>query len=287
MDEVHRLLGATGIQWDVRAKVALGPVGVEAQLTIKDDTSFAAQAATAFRTNRKLVRQEFHSFFRDLSASLDPTKPIVFIVDSIDHYRGTGDSFETVRESVETAFNELAEDLCIPGIHVVYTLPIYVQVPTLGTRQDVVNVKVRLQDGTEFTPGVDALRAVLTKRAPGGDLDRLLGDTGDRLLLASGGLFRDLLRLTTETLLQTRTTLPATDEILSRAEMTVREDYLTTMTQEQVSLVKQVHQSRELFAARDEGADGAALISSGAILRYPNDTQTWYAVHPLLHTLLD
>ncbi|MFN8099672.1 MAG: hypothetical protein U0Q21_15445 [Dermatophilaceae bacterium] len=263
----------------------VGGLALSVSASVRDDVSFAASARDAFRTNRKSLRAEFHAFFLKVLSRLDPTKPMVFIVDSIDHWRGAGDQFEPVRESVELAFTELADDLALPNIHVIYTIPNYLAVPAFGTRQDVVNVKLSTRQGDRFEPGFVALRRVLERRAPQGDLARFLDEEGvDRLIAASGGLFRDLLRLVRGTLLNARG-LPATEQDLARAEMQVREDYTMTFAKEHLTLLSEVDRTKELFVKREQSADEAELVSLGAILRYPNDQATWFAVHPLLRGL--
>ena len=66
----------------------------------------------------------------------------------------------------------------------------------------VLNVKVRERDGSDCREGIDLLRRVLARRAPDGDPERLLGDQTDRVIRASGGLFRDLFRLVSALLLK-------------------------------------------------------------------------------------
>ncbi|MFV0460156.1 MAG: hypothetical protein ACK5MT_15435 [Actinomycetales bacterium] len=270
---------------DVDATLRL-PQGPSITALVRDDTSFAAEAAKVFRENRRTFRQEFHAFFTDVLASLDSDQPVVYLVDSIDHWRGTGETFEAVRASVEQAFTELADDLRIPQVHVIYTVPIYLDLPGLGLRRDVVNVKIAARDGTPFEPGIDALHEVLRVRAPRHELDRLFSpDHARATIQASGGMFRDLLRLTRQTLLETRA-LPAHQASLDRAQMLLREGYATTFTREQIEILRSVDSTHELFTERDRKSDEAALVTLGAILRYPNATTTWYAVHPLLRPLL-
>ncbi|MBK6441208.1 MAG: hypothetical protein IPH27_16430 [Actinomycetales bacterium] len=274
------------LRFDVTATVGTDIAQVEIAPVVRDDLTFAAAATAAFKTNRRTFREEFHAFFADVLAGLDAAQPVVLIVDSIDHWRGSGETFETVRESVDVAFTELADDLKIPNVHVIYTVPIYLDIPTLGNRQDVVNVKLTDEGGIEFEPGIAALRDVLARRAPDNDLARLISDADTRrLILASGGMFRDLLRLTRATLLEAQT-LPADRAVLDRAEMRIREGYATTLSREQLDILKDVQRTHELFTSRERNSDEASLITLGAVLRYPNATKTWYAVHPLLRPLL-
>ncbi|MFV0407218.1 MAG: hypothetical protein ACK5LN_10415 [Propioniciclava sp.] len=141
--------------------------------------------------------------------------------------------------------------------------------------------------GVRYQPGFTALRKVLQRRAPGGDLKRCLSDADvDRVIASSGGQFRDLLRLVRLALLETRG-FPVTQEALRKAEVSVRDDYAQALTAEQLKLLRDIHHTKEAFVPKDQGADEAALVTLGAILRYPNDDHTWYDVHPLLRPLLD
>lgn len=259
--------------------------GVEVSAYLKDDPSFAAMAREAYNHNRRTFREEFHSFFQDLLRELHPDQQVVFIVDSIDHFRGIGEDFESVRASVESTFIELAEDLCIPNLHVIYTVPIYLEVG-LGTNRHVVNVKLRERDGSPFDPGMAALRDVLARRAPGQDLSRVFEeDALTGLIEASGGMFRDLLRLARETLLENRE-LPLGPDAIDRAAMALREPYVPVLTSEQRQILRKVATTRELFTDKEMKADETQLIAMGAILRYPNSHTTWFDVHPLLKPLL-
>ena len=68
--------------------------------------------------------------------------------------------------------------------------------------------------------------------------------------------------------------------------MRIREGYATTLSREQLDILKDVQRTHELFTSRERNSDEASLITLGAVLRYPNATKTWYAVHPLLRPLL-
>jgi hypothetical protein len=271
---------------ELGASFGVPGASVDLKGVVKDDVSFASEAERAFTDNRGTMRAEFHRFFATLISSVSLGRDVVFIVDSIDHWRGSSEQFETVRESVEDTFTQLADDLRIPNLHVIYTVPIYLDVPGLGTRYDIVNVKLADRAGAPFAPGRDALEQVLAKRAPANDLSRLLGaEETSRLISSSGGHFRDLLRLTRELILGA-SAVPATIGELARAEMTLRTGYTTTLTQEQMVVLRHVAETKTLFGSRAQSADEAALITLGAILRYPNDEDTWYDVHPLLKPIL-
>lgn len=268
---------------DIDLGFAAGPIDIKASL--RDDESFRKQVADALKNNRRKFREELHNFFVESANAINNALGVVFIVDSIDHFRGRAEKFQDVRESVEMLFSEGAEDLQIPGMNVIYTVPVYVQ-PALGLRRDVLNIKVREKDGSPCQAGLDALRAVLEKRAPHGDMQRLLGGEVERVITNSGGLIRDLLRLVSEIALVS-TSLPVSEAELLRAESTVRANMQLSLSQEQVAILRTVRVQNELIPTKDGWPDATDLMARGAVLRYPNGQQPWFGVHPLLLPLLD
>lgn len=116
-------------------------------------------------------------------------------------------------------------------------------------------------------------------------MDRLTDARTERVIAQSGGLFRDLLRLTGQLLLNART-LPASDDAFSRAELTLRNDYEMTLSREHMDLLREIAKSHEFIPATNQWPDAFDLITSGAVLRYPNGEHAWYGVHPLLKPLL-
>src|SRR6185437_8776713 len=110
---------------DVEVGVRTGLLDVKASL--RDDPTFRSQLKHALSTNRRKFREELHSFFAESAAAVDNPLGVVFIVDSIDHFRGRPERFQEVRESVEMLFSEAVEDLELPGLNVIYTVPVYVQ----------------------------------------------------------------------------------------------------------------------------------------------------------------
>lgn len=259
--------------------------GVEIAPYLKDDPTFAAEAKHVFNHNRRTFRAEFHAFFADILATLDATEPVVFIVDSIDHFRGIGETFEQVRSSVEATFIELAADLQIPNLHIIYTIPIYLEVGS-GSLRHVVNVKLHDRAGAVYEPGYAALHDVIARRAPGADPSRLMSEECWReLITLSGGTFRDLLRLTRLILVDAKS-LPVDASAVQRAAANLRDNYTTVLTREHLDILRQVRDTHMLFTDQARKGDEMQLITMGAILRYPNAQTTWFDVHPLLKPLL-
>ena len=61
--------------------------------------------------------------------------------------------------------------------------------------------------------------------------------------------------------------------------MTVREDYTMTFTREHLDLLGQVDRTKGSSSNAVNRRTKPNLVL-GAILRYPNDRATWFAVHP-------
>ena len=83
--------------WSHDAAASAGPVGLDIKATLRDDESFRARVAKALESNRKAFKKEMHTFFQEVVAAMPSGKAPVFIVDSIDHYRGRAAVFNEVR----------------------------------------------------------------------------------------------------------------------------------------------------------------------------------------------
>lgn len=228
-----------------------------------------------------------HAFFNDLANSLPGNRTPVFIVDSIDHYRGRSSTFDEVRDSVEALFSHYASELALPGMHVVYTVPVYVKPAGWdGKVWPVLNVKLRERSGEDCQEGIDLLRQVLAKRAPDGDVERLLGTEVDRVIRASGGLFRELFRLVSGLLLKNGP-LPVRPEDIDQVERQQRSHAVAGLTQEQWTILRQVKETQQFIVPRELTSEAWTLQALGYVLCYRNGTVDWYGVQPLLEKLLD
>ena len=275
------------IDAELSASVSGGPASLDLRARFRDDESFRAQVKAALDSNRKTFKEEMHAFFNDLANSLPGNRTPVFIVDSIDHYRGRSSTFDEVRDSVEALFSHYASELALPGMHVVYTVPVYVK-PTGwgGEVWPVLNVKVRERTGEDCQEGIDLLRQVLAQRAPNGDVERLLGAETDRVIRASGGLFRDLFRLVAGLLLKNGP-LPVRPEDVDQVERQQRSQAVVGLTQEQWEILRQVKETQQLIVPRELTSEAWTLQALGYVLCYRNGTVDWWGVNPLLEPLLD
>lgn len=275
------------IRGEADAAASAGPVGLDIKATLRDDESFRARVAKALESNRKAFKKEMHTFFQEVVAAMPSGKIPVFIVDSIDHYRGRAAVFNEVRDSVESVFSTYSSELALPGMHVIYTVPIYAK-PTgwEGQIWPVLNVKVQERSGGDCREGMDLLRQVLVRRAPDGDLKRLLGDQADRVIRASGGLFRELFRLVSALLLKDGA-LPVSTGDIDQVERQQRSYAAAGLTEEQWDILRTVRQTGQLRVPRERTPEAWTLQALGYVLCYRNGVVDWYGVHPLLDKLLD
>ena len=275
------------IKGEAGVAASAGPIDLDLKATLRDDKEFRAQVARALESNRKVFKKEMHSFFQEIVSTMPSGKMPVFIVDSIDHYRGRAATFDEVLDSVESVFSTYSSELALPSMHVVYTVPVYAKPAGWeGQTWPVLNVKVRERDGSECREGISLLRQVLARRAPGGDLERLLGDQVDHLICASGGQFRELFRLVSALLVKDGA-LPVGAADIDQVERHERSHAAVGITEEQWEILRAVRQTGQLRVPRERTAEAWELQALGYVLRYRNGTVDWYGVQPLLNEFLD
>ena len=287
VDRFKALLGRLHLDTGIDFSGEVGPLDVNIAAELRDDESFQHQVKRFFNKNRKTFLLEMHAFFESVVKAMPGDRTPVFIVDSIEHFRGNTANFDRVRESVEVVFSEYAAELALPRMHVVYTVPIYVK-PIGWDSQvwPVLNVKVREHGGQDCEEGIALLREVLTRRAPDGDLERLLGNQTDRIIRSSGGLFRDLFRLISSLLLKDGP-LPVSSREIDEVERQQRSLAAVALSEEQWEILRTVRRTKEFRVTREQMAEAWKLQAWGSVLCYRNGTVDWYGVHPLLDRLLD
>jgi len=285
-ERIRRLLSRIDIEGGAALGASAGPVSVDIKAALQDDTSFRNQVKKALSSNRRRFKEEIHAFFDAMVDAMPEGKIPVFIVDSLDHYRGRTGTFDEVRESVESLFSVYSSELALPRMHVIYTVPVYAKpIGWDGQIWPVLNVKVSERDGSDCREGIDLLRQVLARRAPGGDLERLLGDQVDRIIRASGGLFRDLFRLVSALLLKDGR-LPVSVTEIDGVERQQRSYIAAGLSEEQWEILATVKETRQLRVPRERDAEAWTLQALGYVLCYRNGKIDWFGVHPLLDPLV-
>jgi len=205
----HNFLQTTKVTID-GVEAATDDLTVKA--SFKEDPTFKQQMQEQLKGRLGSLVQDVRSFVDECRRQLEkkfPGAQLVVILDSVEQIRGTSVNETDVFSSVETLFAGHADKLKFEFVHMIYTAPpwLTIKAPGVGGLFDGVRmipcIKVREKDGTRCDAGIAALREVVNKRG-GGNWLPLFGTEPqlDRILVASGGYMRDLLRLMQQAVMQ-------------------------------------------------------------------------------------
>jgi hypothetical protein len=266
------------------------------KLNLRSDPTFRQEVQARLAGHVGALFRDVCGFFehclKRLKGKHGDGAELVLIVDSLDHIRGTSANEADVQASVENLFAAHANKLRIPNVHVIYTVPVYLKVryPKIGTRYGAGEVpifpavKVRHEaSGDVHAVAVAALRRVVASR---GDVQRVFGGDAllDRVILASGGHFRDLMTLVASVLQRART-LPVDEEVVESALNSARIQMVPIPDQSArwLATIAQTHSA----SVGDEAAVQAftRFLDTGLVLCY-RDGPEWYDVHPLVKDLV-
>lgn len=267
----------------------IGKVGIKANL--KNDPSFRRRIQERMAGHIGQLVGDVRAYFEQVLKALrkrhgDDTR-VVFMLDSIEHIRGTHVSAEEVQSSVETLFASHSDKLHLPFMHVIYTVPPYLNVryPSLSTLYApgglhwLPALKVKNRTGEPHAPGLEKLALVLKGR---GDWMRLLGSREqlDRLSLLSGGHLRDLLRLVAE-ILRRPGSLPVDEATVTAAINQIRNEFLPIADSDARWLCRIAETGQPSMPDLKDLADFARFLDTALVLSYRNGS-FWYDVHPLI-----
>ncbi len=270
--------------------IDLGVASIDVEL--RENPEFRARVRRAIEGSLGSFRKQAHEYVGELVAKIRESARdscgVVLVVDSLDHADNRS-NFEELRNSILELFTGHHSLLTLPDMHVIYTVPPYLKFMSAGSAdvRMLTTVKVAGPDGTEFRPGVEALIEMVRRRAPDGDHERLLGSEEAlvRLIRASGGHLRDLLRLLREVCASPLPGLPAGPGIIDHAEATVR-NTLLPLAENEKAWLRRVEANRDPGLERDEQwGTLAGLFDRHLILGYVNGEE-WYGVHPLVAEML-
>ncbi len=230
------------------------------------------------------VRQYLRHMARRLQERHDDAE-VVLLIDSMEHLRGTSANAAEVHRSVETVFAGHADKLHLPHVHVVYTVPPYLEMRypmgglyAPGSLQVLPAVKLREDSGAENRPSFDALERVVRSR---GDWRKLLGERQvlDELIRHSGGHLRALLRLLTEVIRRAHR-LPVPARTIEAAVHQVRNELLP-IANDDARWLRRVVETRPRRLESTDSSRVARLCDSQMLVCYRNGKE-WHDVHPLL-----
>lgn len=264
--------------------------GATIKTNLKTDPTFKKQLQDHLAGHLGALVADVHGFIEGCVERLQARRgvaPVVLLLDSIEHIRGTLVNNKEVFDSVETLFHGHAEKLRLPNLHVVYTVPpwLNILVPGIDKLYDgavqIPCVKVRQRDGQPSAEGLDLLERLVRRR---GDWERLLGDRAalNRLLLASGGFLREAFAVLRKCLQRSRRAgLPAKPELLTAVLAEAREQYRFIADDDALWLDK-VRENKGINLERlGELHRLARFFDTALVLNYRNGEQ-WLDLHPLI-----
>ena len=144
----------------------------------------------------------------------------MFLFDQFEQVRGSRSNEQAVIQSVERLFRNHLEQLRLPFVHVVYTVPPWLQfvLPGAFSIETLPCVRLWNNDGerSRYDAGWALFRDAIVKRFGAEPFKRIFGSSpqtgqklADGLVAMSGGHFRDLLRLFRETIVLLLTWRPS------------------------------------------------------------------------------
>ena len=269
---------------------------VELKASLKSDPSFRQklQAHLALHLSAFLadVRGYIKDCVRQVHVQHGQDAELVILVDSMEHFRGVSSDALAVHDAVERLFAGHADKLCLPDVHLVYTVPPWLKICYPGVEGyyqpgglvTLTAQRVTSKNADSQAPLAD-LERVLKRRAPDLDWQRLLGDERavlDQLIGLSGGHLRDLFRLVAEVIRRCLGhELPATQERRERAISAVRSGF-GEVAQDDAQWLATIARTRQVtLPSRTRLPDLARFFDTHLVLCYRNGRE-WYDVHPLI-----
>lgn len=259
---------------------------------IRTNPTFKTQLQNAFRNRLRELVEQFQSFMaqaRQLITPNDQSRLPVLIVDDLEKIRGTGPEQDIIQKGMEELFWRFDWALRIPGWHVIWTAPPYLQLlnsnVTNGYDASTVLPMVRVWENDEHrSPDVQsiaALKACLRKR---GDVDSLVFKEAllERLITASSGHLRDLIALVRDVVkkqfMQKDPREPMNEYQVER----LVGEYVNTSKRpvydDDLPWLRSIAEKRELTLPNQEMLSRASkLIDTAMVMTYRNG-DTWFDV---------
>jgi len=299
-DRLLNYLGKTEVNVP-EATFKLGAASFKAEL--KASPTFRQRVRKVIQSHLPEVRRQLQVFVEDVVKAVqkqDPARRVVFLFDSFEKLRGTPSNEQEIMASIERLFGSYMDMLQLPYVHCVYSVPAFVQffvnygelviIPTIKIWKK----RVAGQAEIPHEAGLSVLRSVLEKRMGTKAQRRIFGEPDpeglyggmEKLIAASGGALRDLIRLFREAFLATQT-LPIPEKVIQQAIATVRNDFKTSV--EDARWLHKIHLEQAADPQTSKASDVnryMRLLDSHLILFYRNDS-SWYDTHPLVRDEVD
>jgi hypothetical protein len=229
-------------------------------------------------TVRTVLKRELSVFIDRLNALINEARQtvqdknfqdIVLIVDGMEkmHYELNGDGVSTHTD----LFIRHAEQLRAPQCHIIYTVPISLAYnQNLGADFDDVHVLPMVKTDAA---GIAKLTELVERRV---DVRQVFAEPQllERLVCASGGVVRDLMRLV-------RLATDTDEDIINAADVdyalkTLRNEYDRLIHSDDIPIFRRIQQERRIQGSDEEAG---RLLNHRLVLEYQNG-ERWTALHP-------
>lgn len=264
---------------EVVAQVNAGIASIAARL--RTDAPRRQRARAEAQANLSDLLERLNELLEDLREQSG--KRILVIVDGLDKMYDL--------DQVCKLFLHGANALIEPRCRVIYTVPIAIyytgdfqQVRLSFSRNFALpNIKVEERDGNPCREGRQALQTVLERRMVG----RLLEpEATERLVELSGGLLKELIALTRNSVLRARRLQgeqgPVRVEDVEYAARQVRNTYQSLLTEEHYRELQRIAQGERFV----NGPRVQDLLHNLSLLEY-NGEGAWWAIHPIVRPLVE
>ncbi len=263
--------------------------GAEAEAGILSVFAKLSARLRAEDTTREVVRKKVQGRMQDLFLAIDTLardiqrnhqKRVLVIIEDFD---------KLDLDTAQSLMYGKATSLTTPHISIIYTFPIalcrdnnFAQIQNnFGVTKMLPNIRINHKDSSADSQQRDLLRALLAKRVK---LELFEEDAIEELITFSGGIPRELIRLTSQACLEA---LKAkTDKItLRHAQISIedkRNTYRALLSREQLGLLQDIKQAKHV----DNTLEHRKLLHNLSVIEYKNDS-VWFDVNPVVDKLLE
>ena len=271
------------------------------KLNFRTNDSFRAKLRKHLSARITELSKTAKTFFQEIADRLATKHPgrkgFVLILDQFEQIRGDATNATEVIESVLRIYTTHADILPMPGWHIIYTVPPWLQLacprpegpdcflPCLKLWKTPVEGQARQRD----EGGWEKMRELIERRAGDTNMDFLFGKADssgtrplvERMIEFSGGHFRDLFLIISKCVLAARE-LPITASHVDAAIGNLSQSM--SVSEADSLILREVHRTHEDCRPNGETAtimNHARLLDHHLILEYRNG-RAWFDVHPAI-----
>lgn len=266
--------------------------GIRLMTEIKDNPTFRQKVEAQLRLHFTHFAQDAMEQIAEAVTRIRTATQcgrVVVLVDSLEKFTALdAEGQATMEASVESLFVSHARWLRLP-CSVVYTFPLWLRFRTAGldahyddTPLVLPMVKLVGADGLPHAPSVRMMTQLVLKRirVPAA----IFGDTWEaflaRLIQASGGYLRDLIRMVRDVMQKNRA-FPVNSDQVDRTIERAAEGYSYASLSVDLTVLRHIAENHTLPPGESELRSASRLFDQSLVLTYRNGRE-WYDVHPLV-----